>query len=681
MIQIRHIRLRSITADNTYGVDVPLSSGLNVIQADNTSGKSTTLMSIIYGLGLERAIGPKLDVPLPYAMRERIQRSPDSPYEAVLESHVVIELANDHGEYMSVRRDITGAAEQKLVQTWDCRIDEVDLGLGNQRDFFLYDPGAAIREDGFHHRLAKFIGWDLPQVPRFDGDEGLLYIETLFPMFFVEQKRGWSAVQGPLPTYLGIQDLPRRVMEFILDLDAGKVRRRRSELRKEQLILQTRYRELRKEVVEGKSTLVRIEGLPSEPTASFGQEGTVQLSIYYGEEWRSLASVAEEIRGRVSAFDEAEFSVVDDAENGLKTELAEAEEQYTNLNSQIQVLRQDFQLARSERQGFKDRVEALEIDLLRNQDALKLQKLGSTLGSAATDHTCPTCQQAVVTELLPAVSREAMGLEENIVFIKSQLDLYRAMLGSASDSLDLINVRYQSLREDVQEQRSKIRSLKRDLLRPTKSPARSELEEIVRLEARLERWQAQQEKMDGAVDGLRQIAQDWARVRAELKELGPGNLTMSDQSKINTFQSTIQDLLGQFRFQSFRASDITLSQDDFRPQVVTEDDDGDRVVKDIGFEASASDGIRLKWAYILALLQLSKSFEINHAGFSVFDEPGQQQMRELDLAEFFAASAKGAGTERQILVTTSEVLNRVNASLEGVEATIHSFEGFILQAT
>lgn len=681
MIQIRHIRLRSITADNTYGVDVPLSSGLNVIQADNTSGKSTTLMSIIYGLGLERAIGPKLDVPLPYAMRERIQRSPDSPYEAVLESHVVIELANDHGEYMSVRRDITGVAEQKLVQTWDCRIDEVDLGLGNQRDFFLYDPGAAIREDGFHHRLAKFIGWELPQVPRFDGDEGLLYIETLFPMFFVEQKRGWSAVQGPLPTYLGIQDLPRRVMEFILDLDAGKVRRRRSELRKEQLILQTRYRELRKEVVEGKSTLVRIEGLPSEPTASFGQEGTVQLSIYYGEEWRSLASVAEEIRGRVSAFDEAEFSIVDDAENGLKTELTKAEEQYTNLNSQIQVLRQDFQLARSERQGFKDRVEALEIDLLRNQDALKLQKLGSTLGSAATDHTCPTCQQAVATELLPAVSREAMGLEENIVFIKSQLDLYRAMLGSASDSLDLINVRYQSLREDVQEQRSKIRSLKRDLLRPTKSPARSELEEIVRLEARLERWQAQQEKMDGAVDGLRQIAQDWARVRAELKELGPGNLTMSDQSKINTFQSTIQDLLGQFRFQSFRASDITLSQDDFRPQVVTEDDDGDRVVKDIGFEASASDGIRLKWAYILALLQLSKRFETNHSGFSVFDEPGQQQMRELDLAAFFAASAKGAGTQRQILVTTSEVLERVNASLEGVEATIHSFQGFILKAT
>jgi hypothetical protein len=139
-------------------------------------------------------------------------------------------------------------------------------------------------------------------------------------------------------------------------------------------------------------------------------------------------------------------------------------------------------------------------------------------------------------------------------------------------------------------------------------------------------------------------------------------------------------LLARFRFQSFRASDITLSPDDFRPQDVTEDEDGERVVKDIGFEASASDGIRLKWAYILALTQLSKSFETNHVGFSVFDEPGQQQMRELDLAAFFEASAQSAGTQRQILVTTSEVLERVNAALQGVEATIHSFEGFILKA-
>ena len=162
MIQIRHIRLRSITAENSYGIDVPLSAGLNVIQADNSSGKSTTLMSIIYGLGLERAIGPKLDVPLPYAMRERIRRHPDSPYETVLESHVAIELVNDRGDCMTVRRNITGAANQKLVRTWDRRLDDVDLGHGNQRDFFLYDAGAANARGWFSPSTRRVYRLEAP---------------------------------------------------------------------------------------------------------------------------------------------------------------------------------------------------------------------------------------------------------------------------------------------------------------------------------------------------------------------------------------------------------------------------------------------------------------------------------------------------------------------------------------
>ena len=37
--------------------------------------------------------------------------------------------------------------------------------------------------------------------------------------------------RDPFPTFLKIQDVARRVMEFLLDLDVGKIRRRRTELR------------------------------------------------------------------------------------------------------------------------------------------------------------------------------------------------------------------------------------------------------------------------------------------------------------------------------------------------------------------------------------------------------------------------------------------------------------------
>lgn len=677
MTEIQRLRLRSITADKTFEADISFGPGLNIIQADNTSGKSTTLMSIIYCLGLERFLGPKLDVPFAYVMRDEIETEKGSHIKLpVLESYACIELKNARGEFLSVQRSIVGLEDRKLVKTWDRPLSDVDKGLGTQRDFFLYDGGSATRDSGFHFFLAKYLGLELPQVPRYDGDDCPLYIETLFPLFFVEQKKGWSSIQGPFPTYLGIQDMARRVMEFVLDLDAGKVRRRRSELRKELQLHAARFRELRKEVTEGKGRLVRIEGLPNEPTAGFGQSGEALLSVFSDGEWTPLSTVVGQVRKRVDDFDEGELVALEDVEGELRTSLKKEEEHLAQLEAELQILRQDYQLAKSERDAFRDRVNALEVDLLRNRDALKLKNLGSTLGEAVGHEHCPTCQQTVTVELLPPVSREAMGLDQNIAFIRSQLDMYRSMLGTASDGVDRLVVRYEGVRGALQEVRSSIRSLKNDLVRPARSSARSELEEILRLEARLERWQEQQENLDGAIDSLKSIAMEWAAVKSELNDLGTGSLTSQDRSKVSFLQSAMQGLLERFQLGSFAPKEITLSEDDFRPQILTEADDGTLVQKDLGFEASASDGIRLKWSYLLAIQKLAQQFSTNHIGFVIFDEPGQQQMRDLDLASFFAQSAKAGG---QVIVTTSEKLPKVKGAVEGSSAQIIDFSDYILR--
>ncbi|WP_316863403.1 ATP-binding protein [uncultured Cohaesibacter sp.] len=223
MIQVCSLKLRSITAKTVYGVDLDFTPGLNIVQADNTSGKSTCLQAIIYVLGLERSLSANLSVPLPFAMRERIHATKDAPYEEVLQSYVEIEVGNHNDQKLRIRRSIVGDADPKLISTWsNSEAEKNSPAKERQRDFFVHDPGSATRESGFHHYLADFLGWELPNVPRFDGTECPLYLETLFPMFFVEQKRGWSTVQGPLPTHFRIQDINRRVLEFVLNLDAGK---------------------------------------------------------------------------------------------------------------------------------------------------------------------------------------------------------------------------------------------------------------------------------------------------------------------------------------------------------------------------------------------------------------------------------------------------------------------------
>jgi hypothetical protein len=110
--------------------------------------------------------------------------------------------------------------------------------------------------------LASFMDWDLPQVPRFDGSESPLYLEAIIPMLFVEQKRGWSAIQGPFPTFLRIQDVARRVMEFLLDLEAGKIRRERAELRRLASALQQRWADKLAFLSELGGRIVRFRGIP-----------------------------------------------------------------------------------------------------------------------------------------------------------------------------------------------------------------------------------------------------------------------------------------------------------------------------------------------------------------------------------------------------------------------------------
>ncbi len=102
------LRLRSFTASRAFGADIPFTSGLNIVQAPNTSGKSTCLQAIIYALGLERSLGPQLSIPLPYAMREQIHEYKDAPYEFVLQSYVELEMENGQGEIVVLHRDVVG---------------------------------------------------------------------------------------------------------------------------------------------------------------------------------------------------------------------------------------------------------------------------------------------------------------------------------------------------------------------------------------------------------------------------------------------------------------------------------------------------------------------------------------------------------------------------------------------
>ena len=72
-------------------------------------------------------------------------------------------------------------------------------GAYRSEDFYVGRPGAAANPRGFHKWLAAFIGWDLPELPARDGRLAPLYMEQVFPLLFVEQRRGWGGIQAQMP--------------------------------------------------------------------------------------------------------------------------------------------------------------------------------------------------------------------------------------------------------------------------------------------------------------------------------------------------------------------------------------------------------------------------------------------------------------------------------------------------
>jgi hypothetical protein len=274
-----------------------------------------------------------------------------------------------------------------------------------------------------------------------------------------------------------------------------------------------------------------------------------------------------------------------------------------------------------------------------------------------------------------------MALDENIAFIKSQQLMYKSALAATEERLVELRIRGRSIEQEYKETQSELRSLKRALVRPSTSVSRVTIEKAVRLQARLVQWEDAQERADGLVDELIEVAKEWAQLSSKLKALRTGDdFSVEDNNKISHFQFLVQKHLRTFGFHSFPPSEITLARDNFRPQVLVSDkDSGGEIEKDIGFEASASDGIRLKWSYYLSLLELDGKFQTNHLGLVVFDEPGQQAADPVNLTSLFQVAAENRSGRHQILIATSEKENKIKESLSDRPYNLIAFTGYILK--
>jgi len=96
-------------------------------------------------------------------------------------------------------------------------------------------------------------------------------------------------------------------------------------------------------------------------------------------------------------------------------------------------------------------------------------------------------------------------------------------------------------------------------------------------------------------------------------------------------------------------------------------------------DLSASDNVRLIWAYLVGLLEISREFHTPHPGLVVCDAPGQQEVSDDSLRALFEQLGSTGQYDQQAVVAISKEHDELTSLLGAVPAFRNDYDGHVLQ--
>lgn len=670
-MRFRRLRLALQTTDGPYGTTLDFPDGLVVIWADNSMGKSTCARAILVALGMEAMLTTsQQDLPVPPAMKLRLDSGGGS--HTVLESDIYLEIENSSGRRIVVQRTVKGERNKNLITVHNGPALTAPQSSYASSDYFVNRGGAAVRDSGFHHFLANFLGWNLPIVQTFDGNEVPLYLQCILPYFIVEQTRGWSTAPPPIPTQFRIRDAHKRAVEFLLNMDAHRIALQRQSLRFQKGQLEGRWSSLLQranEIADGVAGTT--QALPRQPVASWPPEITPSISVPVEDKWISLAQRVATNRERLKVLVDQEIPRVEEIASATQTQLVEAEQLVQTKQTLLSRMMEALEAEELEVSRVKQRIDAINEDIQRNKDVRTLRELGSRQHSVLDHGTCPVCHQAVHDSLVPLPNEQGvMTLDENIEFLTEQRRTFAAVLGNSERIAEARRQQTRALRDELVRARENVRYLRQTLMSDGRAPSLAAVYARIELESLIKRDEEASSRFFDVLDQFGEVALSWRDMQADLLKLPKDDISDADRRKINRWSELLRDQLAEYGFKSFNPSQASISNDVYRPE---------HEGFDLQTSISASDLIRTIWAYLGGMLELARENETSHPGTLIFDEPRQQSTRDVSFAALLVRAAKSVQSHQQVIFFTSEDQSRLQSHLRGLKHTFRSIEGRVLK--
>lgn len=641
-MKINALKINIHTLDGNFGTYIEFTKGLNIIRGNNSTGKSTLFQSIIYALGFEELLRGRNEETMQYVLKDKVISS-DGQEHQVLQSSVIIEIENSLNQVITIRRYVKNTAKgTKLIDVSETKsLTKQEPALFMSK--WIHDKGGASNEDyGFHYYLAKFLGWELPDIVDKQGNIVHLYIQLLAPAFIIEQKIGWSDFLATMPIY-GIKQTKGRVIEYLLNLDVFETIKKKQESKNRENILKEEWKKYYYELCSiAKDCRFELYGITDSPELLEEQDikllkplesGFVDIETELGQlrhEYEDMIQVPTMTIGENVEIMETK---INDKKNNLKTRTVSYNLLFDEVSNYEQQLR-----------TYKEQLDEIERDLYKNKGALKIQKLGGNIGSSIANCKCPTCNQEIKDSLLPSDVKEIpMRLEENIEYLESQKKMINAYIEGQSKVLDYKKRQLSQLNYDISSIRSDIRNMELELIKDPRQLSEIEIVKKVELNKKIEFFKRKKEEFDDIKYKIcNDFKEKYTYYLKNEKDSSKEPLSEKDKQKLRVLCSRFKSLLQEFGYSSKSTNSISISDETYLPII-----DG----YDIRYDSSASDFVRCIWAYSIALMETSKEVNGNHPNMLIFDEPKQQDAAIEDFKLFICNLAQY--TDEQIIVFAS----------------------------
>lgn len=664
MFQIIRLRLEirtdDINPDNIYGFDIPFKAGLNIIAGENTRGKTTISSSIFYALGMEELLGGINDKALGKALKSHFDTYDESISQwvnhAIFSSKILIEISNHEGEIFTLRRIIKSGdpdvkvnyAKTKKIVVYESSISDLTKEVKSYPLFLRADNN---NEDdyGFYFWLANAIGIELPTVTNTNNKEGFspLYLQIIFSALFIEQTRGWSGFLSTIP-FFGIPISKEKTVAFILNLNELYVT---SEIER----LNLAEKQLSD---EWKDIITKLEILAAEYNLYLNNVSPTLLADRTELDLSSL-EVYDENREGVTPIDNLITSLVQEFINLQQVPLKKVGENKALIREKLEALYLEqiefmkkfesfdikFNLQKSQKNDIEKQLDTINAELSRNKGVQNI--IEEAVVENVYDN-CPKCNQKVSKDLMfnGEVEINRYTLTENITYLSGQQKIIKNSLKSLVKVIDEKAIMRKYYVKKQREYEEEIKLVLQELITDDRDYSVSETLKKVKLENRINELRFIDENFNEKIIYLKKISDQYKLLIEEkdkVKESFQG-----DTEILTTFEKAFKEtFLFNFGYESNSSWNVYIQKaSPFKYFPVYKNSPDDNFAAPLKTNSSASDVVRMIWAYTLSLL-VGK----NHPGVILFDEPGQHKISNDSLKSLFERTSKIK--TRQIIIFTS----------------------------